>query len=211
MTHKQAAFQAAAETIIKNLSQRGMEGYFFEDSASCTDAILASIPEGSSVSWGGSESIKESGLMEGIRNGNYQIIDRMSASSPEESRSLYAQAVLSDYYLMSSNAVTLQGELVNIDGTGNRVACLIHGPKNVILVVGMNKIVTDIAAGLERVRNFAAPPNAKRLNRQTPCNFAGHCNDCLSPDCMCSQIVITRRSGIKGRIKLYFVAEELGY
>ncbi len=211
MTHKQAAFQAAAETIIKNLSQRGMEGYFFEDSASCTDAILASIPEGSSVSWGGSESIKESGLMEGIRNGNYQIIDRMSASSPEESRSLYAQAVLSDYYLMSSNAVTLQGELVNIDGTGNRVACLIHGPKNVILVVGMNKIVTDIAAGLERVRNFAAPPNAKRLNRQTPCNFTGHCNDCLSPDCMCSQIVITRRSGIKGRIKLYFVAEELGY
>ncbi len=188
-----------------------MEGYFFEDSASCTDAILASIPEGSSVSWGGSESIKESGLMEGIRNGNYQIIDRMSASSPEESRSLYAQAVLSDYYLMSSNAVTLQGELVNIDGTGNRVACLIHGPKNVILVVGMNKIVTDIAAGLERVRNFAAPPNAKRLNRQTPCNFTGHCNDCLSPDCMCSQIVITRRSGIKGRIKLYFVAEELGY
>ncbi len=211
MTHKQAAFQAAAETIIKNLNQRGMEGYFFEDSASCTGAILASIPEGSTVSWGGSESIKESGLMEKIRQGSYRCIDRMSASSPEESRSLYAQTVLSDYYLMSSNAVTLQGELVNIDGAGNRVACLIHGPKNVILVVGMNKIVTDIAAGLERVRNFAAPPNAKRLNRQTPCNFAGCCNDCLSPDCMCSQIVITRRSGIKGRIKLYFVAEELGY
>lgn len=211
MTHKQAAFQTATGTIIRNLEQRGMEGYFFEDRASCVDAILASIPENSTISWGGSESIKESGLMDRIRNGNYRLIDRFSASTPEESRKLYAQAVLSDYYLMSSNAVTLTGELVNIDGTGNRVACLIHGPQNVVLVVGMNKIVTDIAAGLERVRNFASPPNAKRLNRQTPCNAAGYCNDCLSPDCMCNQIVITRRSGIKGRIKVYFVAEELGY
>ncbi len=211
MTHKQAAFQTAAGTIIKNLEKRGMEGYFFEDSASCTDAILASIPENSTISWGGSESIKESGLMDRIRNGNYQLIDRMSASTPEESRALYAQAVLSDYYLMSSNAVALSGELINIDGTGNRVACLIHGPANIIMVVGMNKIVTDVTAGVERVRNFASPPNAKRLNRQTPCNAAGHCNDCLSPDCMCNQIVITRRSGIKGRIKIYFVAEELGY
>lgn len=211
MTHKQAAFATAAEGIIKHLEKRGMEGYFFEDSASCADAIISSIPDDSIISWGGSESIKESGLMDRIQKGNYKLIDRMTATSPEESRNLYAQAVLSDYYLMSSNAVTLQGELVNIDGNGNRVACLIHGPKNIIMVVGMNKIVTDIAAGIERVRNFASPPNAKRLNRQTPCNATGHCNDCLSPDCMCNQIVITRRSGIKGRIKVYFVAEELGY
>ena len=211
MTHKQAAFATAAENIIKQLEKRGMEGYFFEDSASCTNAILASIPDNSTISWGGSESIKESGLMDRIRKGNYKLIDRAAAATPEEGRQLYAQAVLSDYYLMSSNAVTLQGELVNIDGAGNRVACLIHGPKNIIMVVGMNKIVTDIASGIERVRNFAAPPNAKRLNRQTPCNAVGHCNDCLSPDCMCNQIVITRRSGIKGRIKVYFVAEELGY
>ncbi len=211
MTHKQAAFATAAENIIKQLEKRGMEGYFFEDSASCTNAILASIPDNSTISWGGSESIKESGLMDRIREGNYKLIDRASAATPEEGRQLYAQAVLSDYYLMSSNAVTLQGELVNIDGAGNRVACLIHGPKNIIMVVGMNKVVTDIASGIERVRNFAAPPNAKRLNRQTPCNAVGHCNDCLSPDCMCNQIVITRRSGIKGRIKVYFVAEELGY
>lgn len=211
MTHKQAAFATTVETIIKNLEKRGMEGYFFEDSASCTDAIITSIPDNSVISWGGSETITESGLMDRIQKGNYKLIDRLTASSPEESRNLFAQAVLSDYYLMSSNAVTLQGELVNIDGNGNRVACLIHGPKNIIMVVGMNKIVTDIAAGIERVRNFAAPPNAKRLNRQTPCNAVGYCNDCLSPDCMCNQLVVTRRSGIKGRIKIYFVAEELGY
>ena len=211
MTHKQAAFAAATENIIKNLEKRGTEGYFFEDSASCTDAILASIPESSIISWGGSESVKETGLMDKIRKGNYKLIDRFSASSPEEGRELYAQSVLADYYLMSSNAVTFNGELVNIDGSGNRVACLIHGPKNVIVVVGMNKIVTDVNSGIDRVRNFAAPPNANRLNRQTPCLANGVCGDCLSPDCMCNQIVITRRSGIKGRIKVYFVAEELGY
>ena len=161
MTHKQAAFATAVEGIIKHLEKRGMEGYFFEDSASCADAIISSIPDDSIISWGGSESIKESGLMDRIQKGNYKLIDRMTATSPEESRNLYAQAVLSDYYLMSSNAVTLQGELVNIDGNGNRVACLIHGPKNIIMVVGMNKIVTDIAAGIERVRNFASPPQCQ--------------------------------------------------
>ena len=133
MTHKQAAFAAAAQNMIKNLEKRGMEGYFFEDSASCVDAVLSSIPENSSISWGGSETIKESGLMDKIRQGQYKLIDRFSTSSPEESRELYAQSVLSDYYLMSSNAITLGGELVNIDGSGNRVACLIHGPKNVII------------------------------------------------------------------------------
>lgn len=211
MTYRQQAFATLADTIIKHLEQRGMEGYFYEDSASCVDAILASIPEDSTISWGGSESLKESGLMERIRKGNYRLIDRDTASSPEESRRLYAEAVLSDYYLMSSNAVTLQGELINIDGRGNRVACLIHGPNHIIMVIGMNKIVTDVPAGIERVRNLAAPPNAKRLNRQTPCNATGHCGDCLSPDCMCNQIVITRRSGQKGRIKVFFIAEELGY
>lgn len=211
MTHKQAAFQTASEGIIKKLELRGMEGYFFEDSASCTEAIISSIPKDSIISWGGSETIKETGLMDRIHSGNYSLIDRLTASSPDESRQLYARAVLSDYYLMSANAITLHGELINIDGNGNRVACLIHGPANVIVVVGMNKLVTDIQTGINRIRNFASPPNAKRLDRQTPCNLTGHCGDCLAADCMCNQIVITRRSGIKGRIKVYLVAEELGY
>lgn len=211
MTHRQSAFAASTANIIKHLERRGMEGYFFEDSSSCVAAILASIPENSVISWGGSESVKESGLMDKIRQGNYKLIDRFSASTPEEGRELYAQSVLSDYYLMSSNAVTLDGELVNIDGSGNRVACLIHGPKNVIVLVGMNKIVTDVKTGVDRARNFAAPPNSVRLNRQTPCLVNGVCNDCLSLGCMCSHTVITRRSAIKGRIKVYFVAEDLGF
>lgn len=211
MTPKQLAFQTAVNGIIQNLEKRNMEGYFFEDSASCVNAITDIIEEGSTVSWGGSETIKECGLMDTLKKKNYTLIDRLSAKTPEESRELFAKAVLSDYYLMSSNAVTFHGELINIDGNGNRVACLIHGPKTIIMVVGMNKLVPDVASGYARVRNLASPPNAKRLNRNTPCFHTGKCGDCLSSDCMCNQVVITRRSGQPGRIKIFFVAEELGY
>ena len=211
MTPKQLAFQTAVEGIIKKLALRNIEGYFFADSASCVKAITDMMEDGSTISWGGSESIKECGLMDAIQSGNYTLIDRLTAKSPEEGRELYAKSVLSDYYLMSTNAITYDGELINIDGNGNRVACLIHGPKHVIMVVGINKLVSDTASGCARVRDAASPANAKRLNRNTPCNSNGRCGNCLADDCMCNQIVITRRSGIPGRIKIFFVAEELGY
>lgn len=211
MSHKLTALGKQAETIIKNLEKRNMEGFYFETAAECTQAILQSIPADSVISWGGSESIKESGLMDGIHNGNYKLIDRFAATTPEESRALYAQTVLSDYYLMSSNAITLDGELINIDGNGNRVACLIQGPRHVILVIGMNKVVTDVESGIARVRNLASPPNAIRLNKNIPCAVTGTCHDCLAPECFCNQIVITRRSGHTGRIKVYLVGESLGY
>lgn len=211
MTPKQSAFASAAEGIITNLKKRGMEGYFYEDSASCTAAVREMLPENSVIAWGGSESLKESGVMDMLQAGNYRLIDRLTAKTPAESRELFSRSVLADYYFMSSNAITLDGELVNIDGNGNRVACLIHGPANVIIIAGMNKIVPSVDMAVSRIRNLASPPNAKRLNRQTPCNAAGRCGDCLSPDCMCNQIVLTRRSGVPGRIKVFLVAEELGY
>lgn len=211
MSHKKEAFALQAQSIIKNLEKRNMEGYYFETSEGCVKAIMDSMPEGSVISWGGSETLKECGLMDAIHNGSYELIDRTTAKNPEESRQLFSKAVLADYYLMSTNAITLEGELINIDGNGNRVACLIQGPSHVILVVGMNKIVTDVPSGVARVRNMASPANAIRLNRKLPCAATGHCHDCLSPDCFCNQIVVTRRSGHTGRIKVYFVAEELGY
>ena len=211
MTPKQLAFQSAAESIIKNLEKRNMEGYFFETGAECVKAITDLIEEGSQISWGGSESIKECGLFDALKKGNYTLIDRMTAKSPEESRELYVKAVLSDYYLMSTNAITMDGELINIDGNGNRVACLIHGPRNVIIVAGMNKLVSNVEAGYARVRDIASPANTKRLNRNTPCFHTGRCGDCLSSDCICNQVVITRRSGHPGRIKVFLVAEDLGY
>lgn len=211
MSHKTEAFAAMAQSVINNLKKRNMEGYYFETGAECVRAIVESIPQGSSISWGGSETIKETGLLDALKEGSYELIDRTSATSPEESRKLYAKTVLADYYLMSSNAVTIDGELINIDGNGNRVACLIQGPSHVIIVVGMNKIVTDIPSGVARVRNMASPANAIRLGRNLPCAVSGHCHDCLSPDCFCNQIVITRRSGHTGRIKVYLVAEDLGF
>lgn len=211
MSHKLTALAKQAETIIKNLEKRNMEGFYFETAAQCTQAILESMPEGSVISWGGSESIKESGLMAGIRNGAYELIDRSEAKTPKESRALYAKTVLADYYLMSSNAITLDGELINIDGNGNRVACLIQGPSHVILVVSMNKVVPDVKSGIARVRNMASPSNAIRLNRNLPCAVTGTCHDCLAPECFCNQIVVTRRSGHTGRIKVYLVGEALGY
>lgn len=211
MSHKSTASAKQADTIIKNLAKRNMEGYYFDTAAECARAVLDTLPAGSTISWGGSESIKECGLMDGIHSGDYRLIDRSLAKSPEESRALYAQAVLSDYYLMSSNAITLNGELINIDGNGNRVACLIQGPSHVILIVGMNKVVTDIESGIARVRNMASPANAIRLNRNIPCAATGTCHDCLAPECFCNQIVVTRRSGHAGRIKVYLVGESLGY
>lgn len=211
MSHKTEAFAAMAKTIIENLEKRNMEGYYFESSSECVKAIIDSIPSGSVISWGGSETVKEMGLMEAVHNGSYELIDRTAAQNPEEARQIYAKTVLADYYLMSSNALTIGGELINIDGNGNRVACLIQGPAHVIIVVGMNKIVTDVESGVARVRNMASPANAIRLNKKIPCASTGHCHDCLSPDCFCNQIVITRRSGHKGRIRVYLVAEDLGY
>lgn len=211
MSHKTTAFAKQAESIIKNLAKRNIEGCYCETAAECTQAILKEIPKGNTVSWGGSESIKEIGLMDAIHNGDYELIDRTAAKTPEESRQLYAKTVMADYYLMSSNAITLDGELINIDGNGNRVACLIQGPSHVILVIGMNKVVTDVKSGIARVRNMASPANAIRLGRNLPCAATGVCHDCLSPECFCNQIVITRRSGHTGRIKVYLVAEELGY
>ena len=101
--------------------------------------------------------------------------------------------------------------MVNIDGNGNRVACLIHGPEHVIVVAGMNKVVEDVDSGIERVGIHAAPPNAARLGTRTPCAALGHCGDCHSEDCMCCQIVITRHSRHKGRIKVILIGEELGF
>ncbi len=211
MSHKTEAFAAMAKTIIENLKKRNMEGYYFENSSECVKAILDSIPSGSVISWGGSETIKETGLMEAVHNGSYELIDRTTAKNPEEARQIYARTVLADYYLMSSNAVTIDGELINIDGNGNRVACLIQGPSHVIIVVGINKIVTDVENGVARVRNMASPANAIRLKKKIHCVATGPCHDCLAPDCFCNQIVITRRSGHEGRIKVYLVAENLGY
>ena len=211
MSPKAIANQNLANTIIKNMAKKNMEGYYCATSAEAVEKALSLMPEGSSVTWGGSMSIIECGLMDAIKTGKYEIIDRDLAKTPQEVREMYAKQVMADYYLMSTNAITMNGELVNIDGRANRVACLCWGPQNVIIIAGMNKVATDVEDAIKRARNIAAPANTVRLNRNTPCTQTGKCENCYSPDCICSQVLVTRRSGVPNRIKVILVGEELGY
>lgn len=211
MTPKKQYYENTAKTIIANLEKRQMKGWYCQDSAAAVKKVLELVPEQSSVTWGGTMTMEECGLMDALKKGSYTLIDRLAAKTPEEKKTLYAKAVCADYFFMSANAITLNGELINVDGAGNRVACLCSGPDNVIVLAGMNKVVTTLEDGHNRVRNTAAPINTLRLNKKTPCSVTGKCADCQSPDCICSQIVVTRRSHIPGRIKVILIGEELGY
>ena len=211
MTPRQKNYENVAATIIKNLEKRQMEGYYCATSEEAVKKALELMPDGASIGWGGSMTLSETGLMEAIRNANYKIIDRETAKTPEEQRKIYGEICCSDFFLMGTNAITIDGELVNIDGRGNRVAFLCFGPQNVVILAGMNKVTSDVKSAVKRVRDIASPPNTVRLNKNTPCAVTGRCGDCYSPDCICSQIVITRRSGIPNRIKVILVGEELGY
>lgn len=173
--------------------------------------MLDIIEKGKSVAWGGSMTLAETGIMDAVKNADYEIIDREAAKTKEEQKEVFGKICGCDYFLMSSNAVTLDGELVNVDGRGNRVSFLCFGPENVIVVAGMNKVVPDVESAIKRVRNIAAPPNTVRLNKSTPCAVTGKCADCVSPDCICAQTVITRLSAIPNRIKVVLVGEEFGY
>ena len=207
MDLRQQAFKETAKSIIKWLEKRNMEGYYFETAAEAVEAALAMMPEGSVVAHGGSATLTETGMLDAIKAGNYTFIDRAS----QNTREAFAKAVLSDYYFMSTNAITTKGELVNIDGNANRVACLCHGPAHVMMLVGMNKVAADVESAIKRIRTYACPPNATRLNRNTPCKNAGVCGECLLDDCFCNEIVITRRSGHTGRIKVFLIGESLGF
>lgn len=211
MTNKQQAYVKMAAGMIENFKKRGFDGYYCNSKEEALEKALEIIEKGSTIAWGGSESIKEIGLLEALKNGEYTLYDRATAKTKEEQKEMYLKHMSSDYFLMSSNAVTLDGELVNIDGNGNRVACLIHGPENIVMVVGMNKVATDVDSAIARVRNMAAPPNGVRLGLTTPCANTGKCGNCLSQDCMCCHTVITRKCRVINRIKIILVGEELGF
>lgn len=210
MTPKQISYKNTADSVIKEFAKRGIEAYYCEDSAKAVEQVLSMMEENTVIASGGSATLNETGILDAVKNGSYTYIDRMVAKTPEEAREIYAKTVMADYYLMSSNAVTLDGQLVNIDGNGNRVACLITGPKQVIVVAGMNKLVTNVEEGINRVHNVAAPPNGVRLGLETPCAKIGKCAECFSKQSMCSQVVITRMCK-NDRIKVVLVGEELGF
>ena len=189
--------ETLAATVIKNLEKRQMEGYYCPTVEDAEKLAFSFLKDGQTVSFGGSMTLEETGMLTALRHDpSIHLIDRSTAKTPDETKKMYHDALSSDVYFMSTNAITTGGELVNIDGTGNRVAALIYGPETVVILAGMNKIAANVDEALSRVHNVA---------------ITGACADCLSPDCICNQVVITRRSGIKGRIKVLLIGESFGY
>lgn len=211
MSVMKTSYANTATTIIKALGKRGMEGHYCETSEDAVKLVMSMMEPNSVITSGGSVTLQETGIMEAILNSEHTFIDRLAAKTPEEKREVYAKCVMADYFFMSTNAITLDGELVNIDGNGNRVACLITGPREVFVVAGMNKVVSNVEEGVHRVQNIAAPPNGVRLGLDTPCAGIGKCANCMSSGTMCSNIVITRRPKQDGRIKVILIGETLGY
>lgn len=206
---------------MANLEKNNMKPYFVETKEDVVPLIKTLIADGESVSHGGSETLKEIGAVEMLKAGNYDYIDR-SGLEGEELRQSYIRAFGCDTYLTSVNAVTENGELYNVDGNSNRVACIVYGPRQVIAVVGINKIVKDINEAVTRVKKTAAPPNTKRLSCQTPCAVTGECislnkenpmicDGCKSPQRICCNYVISAKQRHKDRIKVIIVNESLGY
>ena len=197
-----------AETVIKGLESRNMTGHYAESKEHALQKALSLIGEGSSVTMGGCMSAHEIGLVEQLKNGNYNFIDR---DKMEDKRAAMLAAYDADFFLSSANAMTEDGELVNIDGNSNRVSAICQGPKKVLFIIGMNKVCSDLDGAMKRARNVAAPINAQRFGLTTPCAKTGACADCKSPDTICCQFLITRYSRHKDRIHVILVNDSLGF
>lgn len=201
--------QKRLERVQQALVKNNMQATIVETKGEVAPLVKQLIPTGSSVANGGSVSLQQAGVMELLRSGNYTFFDRDTEGA--DVLEIYRQAFLADYYLCSANALTENGEIYETDGTSNRIAALAFGPKNVILVVGSNKIVADITAAQERRKYYAAPANAMRVGVNTPCTVTGKCSDCHSPSRICCSELILHQQRVKDRIHVILVNESLGF
>ncbi|MBO8160534.1 MAG: lactate utilization protein [Thermosipho sp. (in: Bacteria)] len=203
-------YNMLAIKVADALNKKGHDSYIVKNSKEALEKIIKIIPEGSKVATGGSLTLTKIGLLDVLRNGNYEFLDRYSAKTNEEKEKIEREAFFADYYLCSANAITESGEIALLDGNGNRVAAVIFGPKNVILVTSINKIVKNLEEARERIR-YISPMNTKRLNLNTPCVQTGYCVNCSSHQRICNYYTIIE-SGYRhpGRIKVILVLEELG-
>ena len=197
-----------AQKVIKGLASRNMTGYYAGSREAALRLALALVGEGASVTMGGAMSAHEIGLVDALKAGNYNFIDR---DAYEDKRAAMLAAYDADVFLSSANAITEDGQLVNIDGNANRVSAICQGPKKVVFIVGMNKVCPDLDSAMKRARNVAAPINAQRFGLDTPCCKTGSCMDCKSPDTICCQFLITRFSRHKDRIHVILVNDNLGF
>ena len=211
MSPRETRNQRLAETMIRNLKTRHYDAYYCHNKEELLTKVKELIPEGCSISWGGSASIRDTGVTTLLKNGNYQVFDRDDVNTNEDKVRIYRKAFECDWYLGSVNAISEDGVIVNIDGNGNRVAAMTWGPEHVLLVVGMNKVCQDVDAAIKRARSEAAPVNMARFDLNTPCQHDGTCHDCKSADSICNYVMIQRMSHPVGRHTVILVDENLGY
>ena len=203
--------QRLAERLIKQLQRRHITAYYCPTAAEAVQQVSSLIADGSSVTWGGSMTIRDIGIPQALRDrGTLKVLDRDLVTDRDEVVRIYERAFTADVYLSSANAISEDGVIVNIDGNGNRVAAITWGPKQVIFIIGLNKVAQTVEAALQRARSTAAPVNAARFDIQTPCQLDGVCHNCNSPESICNHVHFLRNSP-RGRHTVVLVVESLGY
>ncbi|MCK9171003.1 MAG: lactate utilization protein [Treponema sp.] len=211
MAPEQQRNDKLGEQLVKAFKMRHFDAYYCSTKQAAAQQIISLIPRSDVVAWGGSMTMEAVGIIQRVKMEGWKVIDRDTALNKEEKFELMRQSLLCDTYLTGTNAITEDGELINIDGNGNRTAAMMFGPKSVIIACGMNKVVKDITAAVSRARNYAAPVNAQRFDIKTPCKLTGSCADCKSPESICTYIVRTRLCRPEGRIKIVLIGESLGF
>ena len=207
---EKAYFEKRGQILVKNLRNRHFDAWYCDTKEDALAKVLELIPEGAKIGWGGVLSAQQIGLFDALRSGNYNLLDRDLCKTQEEREQMMKDALFSDVFLTGANGLSLDGQMVNIDGTGNRVGAIIYGPKKVIVIAGMNKVCDTLEEAVKRAREVAAPLNMMRFMKDTPCAATGKCGDCKSEGCICNQIVITRHCRPVGRIQFVLVGEQLG-
>lgn len=208
---KKMYYEKRGQLLVKNLRSRHFDAWYCPDRESALQKALELIPEGASVGWGGALSAQQIGLLDAVKTGNFRAIDRDKAENPRQRYDLMRQCLLADVFLTGANGISLDGQMVNIDGIANRVAAIAFGPETVLVIAGMNKVTDTLESAVDRARTVAAPMNQQRFLKSTPCTVTGTCADCKSADCICNEVLITRNCRPAGRIKFILVGEELGF
>lgn len=207
---KELYYAKRGEILVKNLKARHFDAVYCATREEALEQALARIPQGATVGWGGAMSAAQIGLLDAVRKDNYAAIDRDTVPTKAEFEDCTRKAITADVFISGANALALTGEMVNIDGLGNRVAAVIYGAKEVVVIAGMNKVCDTLEDAVRRARTIAAPMNEQRFLGDTPCAVTGTCADCKSEACICNHIVITRHGRPTGRIKFILVGEDLG-
>lgn len=211
MTPTETRNEHLAQTIIKNLQRRHIQGFYCPTAEEAVKKVSELIADGESVTWGGTMTVRDLGIPAALKSrGTLEVLDRDLVESPEEKQAMYLRAFSTDVYLSSANAISEDGVIVNIDGNGNRVAAITWGPKRVIFVIGLNKVSKTVEDALSRARGTASPINAARFDIKTPCQVDGICHNCNSADSICNYVHFLRNSP-RGRHTVVLVGESLGY